>query len=61
MRVSFEIGTNQRVWLIVTGISKTGISNWVQVIDSFTTFLEDINIMKYQQEIVEDDDKAIIG
>ena len=40
---------------------KTVTKNCRQGIGPFPLPLVDINIMKYQQEIVEDDDKLIIG
>ena len=58
---SFEMGINQELRGLVTGTSNTGTRNWIQVLVTFHTPIRYINSIKYQQEMVKDDDKVIIG
>ena len=55
------MGINRELRGLVTGTSNTGTRNWIQVLVTFHPPIRYINSIKYQQEMVEDDDKVIIG
>ena len=58
---SFETGMNQELLRLGDVTARTGTGNWRQGLGQFPPPLVDIKSIKYQQEMVEDDDKVIIG